>query len=164
MDIFKMLFKKTETVEESNAVIIEKVINSKWDEVYYAWASNDLQKMLNVVNNKTCFINRHFLLQEIVIKSYKLRKQEYYKNLCLKYSETHLNEFSVIAPFLKEFMNGKLPRIVTFQNYATLLTEIGEYEKAILICEIAISYELNDGTKSNYQGRIARIKKKHKKT
>jgi hypothetical protein len=160
MNLFKLFFKKSEIVKEPIETSIEKNINPEWDEVHDAMFSNDLEKMLKVTDIKTNLINRHFLLQNIVNESYKLREKEDYKNLSLKYSEMHLNEFKEIAVALKEDMNGILPRITTFQNYSTLLTEIGEYDKAITVCEMAISYNLSDGTKSNYQGRIDRIKKK----
>ncbi|MGV9004894.1 hypothetical protein [Flavobacterium sp.] len=161
MNLFKLFFKKSKLVKDSTEVTSKNYINHEWDEVHDVWTSNDLAKMLKVTNLKTSLINRHFLLQTIVNESYKLRDEEHYKNQCLKYSEIHLDEFNEIAPALKEDFNEILPRITTFQNYATILTEIGDYEKAISVCETAISCNLSDGTKSNYQGRIDRIKKKH---
>ena len=67
-----------------------------------------------------------------------------------------------LALALKEDMGGTLPRVTTFQHYATVLTEDGEYEKAISICEKALEYGLHDNTKSGFEGRIERIKKKAK--
>jgi len=131
-----------------------------YDEVYLARLSNDLGKMLKVAELETTLSNRHFLLQSIVIETYKLRKEEKYKNLCLKFSKKHLEEFDVISQSLKNEFDGSLPRVVTFQHYATLLTELQEYEEAIIICEKAISYGLDDGTKGGYKGRIDKIKKK----
>lgn len=168
MNLFKLFFRKYKVEEKNNQPFIEKQrINEEeynnhpeWDEVFYARTTNDLNKMLQVVDVKTDLINRHFLLQTIISETYKLRYQEDFKNLCLKYSEIHLLEFPEIAPALKKDMNGVLPRVTTFQNYATLLTEVGEFEKAISVCKMAISYELSDGTKSDYEGRIERIKKK----
>lgn len=32
-------------------------------------------------------------------------------------------------------MGGELPRVTTFQQYATLLTKRGEYKRAIEVCE-----------------------------
>ncbi|MFU8815520.1 MAG: hypothetical protein ACNA7W_09250 [Pseudomonadales bacterium] len=61
-------------------------------------------------------------------------------------------EFPSVAP--------GLPRVPTFQKYATLLTEDGEYGTAIEVCRRAISFGLEDGTKAGYEGRIARIEKK----
>ncbi len=173
MNLFKKFFQKAKSEEKINIqtiddkMIDDEVIddeinysNPKWDEVFYARTTNDLEKMLKVVDVKTSLVNRHFLLQIIVSETYKHREQEKFKILCLKHSEFHLSEFPEIAPALKNEMDGILPRVSTFQNYATLLTEIGEYEKAISVCEMAIAYKLSDGTKSDYQGRIDRIRKK----
>ncbi len=129
-----------------------------WDEVFYATFSDDLNKMLRVVDMKTIPINRHFLLQTIVNHSYKLRKEDKYREMCLKYAEQHLKEFDEIAPVL--LSKNQPTRVSTFQNYSTVLTEIGKFEEAIKVCEMAISYGLNDGTKGNYVGRIEKINKK----
>ena len=173
MKIFNLFLKKNkdsiidqkegnlDTSNENNFECLKEMrINNKKDEVFDAWISDDLERMIQVTNIKTNLTNRHFLLQSIVEKTYKLREQQYYKTLCLKYAEIHFSEFDKIAPVLRNSMNGILPRVVTFQNFSTVLTEIGEYEKAISICEKAIKYGLKDGTKSNYEGRIERIKKK----
>jgi tetratricopeptide (TPR) repeat protein len=133
------------------------------DNVFKAWSTGDLDKMLKAVNIKTNLIDRHFLLQSIVAESYKLRKTDKYKKICIKYSEIHLLEFAMIAPALKEDMGGMLPRVSTFQNYSTILYEKGEYEKAIEVCQKAISFGLHDGTQSDFKGRIERIKKKWNK-
>jgi hypothetical protein len=133
------------------------------DDAFRAWTSGDLTQMLKAVSTKTNPIDRHFLLQSIVDVTYKLRKEDQYRKLCVEYAELHLKEFPDIAPALKEDMDGTLPRITTFQNYATVLTEDEKYNKAISICEKAIEYGLHDNTKSGFEGRIARIKKKAEK-
>ena len=48
----------------------------------------------------------------------------------------------------------------TFQHYATLLTERGEFDRAIQVCESAIGFGLDDETRGGYEGRIERIKKR----
>jgi len=120
--------------------------------------------MLGVVDCRTDLVTRHFLLQEIVRHTYKHRADPEMRSLCRKYSELHLAEFPMIAAPLRGMIGGFLPRVLTFQNYATVLTEDGEYEKAIEVCQRAISYgldkDLSDGTKSGYRGRIARIEKR----
>jgi hypothetical protein len=152
------IFNKKEKKE--NSEIAPERLENGWDEVYDATFSGDLKKMLSVTELKTKPINRHYLLQTIISETYKLRKEEKYRTICIEHSEKHLEEFPEIVVELKKDDSENLPRVSTFQNYATLLTELGEYEKAISICKIAISYGLNDGTKSNYQGRIDRISKK----
>lgn len=130
------------------------------DDAFKAWTSGDLNEMLKAVSKKTNLIDRHYLLQSIVGAAYKLRKKEAYRKLCVEYSEMHLQEFPSIIPALKQDSGGILPRVTTFQNYATLLTENGEYEQAIKICEQAMKFGLHDNTKTGFEGRIERIKKK----
>lgn len=133
------------------------------DDAFRAWTSGDLDAMLQAANVKTNLIDRHFLLQTIVTETYKLRKEKIYRKICVEYAEKHLKEFSSIAPALKKEMGGTLPYVKTFQHYATIMTEDGEYEKAISICENALEYGLHDNTKSGFEGRISRIKKKTEK-
>jgi hypothetical protein len=79
---------------------------------------------------------------------------------CARVSEIHLAEFDRIAPALKAEFGGILPQVPTFLNYATLLAEQRDFDRAILVCELAQYYGLDDGTKSGLKGRIERIRKK----
>lgn len=130
------------------------------DDSFRAWTSGDLDLMLQAALTKTNPIDRHFVLQSIVSEAYKQRKEERYRQLCIEYAEKHLQEFPSIARSLKEDMGGELPRVSTFQHYATILTEAGEFEKAIDVCKQAIRYGLHDNTTSGFAGRIERIRKK----
>jgi hypothetical protein len=130
------------------------------DEVLHARASNDLKRMIKALDKKTNWIDRHFLLMNIVDKAYKERSKAESAALLRKVAELHLSEFPQIKPVLKKEMDGILPRVSTFQKYATFLSENGEYETAIRVCEQAIAEGLHDGTKTGFEGRIARIKKK----
>ncbi|MEL4236995.1 hypothetical protein [Shewanella xiamenensis] len=160
MSLFSLLFGKKQKVESYTTRLGKAVRTAA---AFNAWTSGDLDKMLKAVKTKTNPIDRHFLLQSIVNITYKQRKTERYRNLCIEYAKLHLQEFPALVPALKEDMDGTLPRITTFQNYSTLLTEDGEFEKAISVCMQAIEYGLHDNTKSGYEGRIARIKKKSEK-
>jgi tetratricopeptide (TPR) repeat protein len=133
------------------------------DNAFQAWTSGDLNQMLKAVSTKTNSIDRHFLLQSIVDQTYSLRNEENYRKICIEYAEKHLQEFPSLAPDLRKKMDGILPRVITFQHYATILTEDEKYEKAISICEKAIEYDLHDNTTSGFEGRIARIRKKAEK-
>jgi DNA polymerase III epsilon subunit family exonuclease len=125
-------------------------------------ASCDIDQMISELNLKKDAIDRHFHLQDIVSEAYRKRKDPRLRRVCIEMSEKHLSELSDIIPPLKSDF-GTLPLISTFQKYATVLAEDGKFEKAIEVCEIAISYGLHDGTKSGFEGRISRIKKKHDK-
>lgn len=130
------------------------------DEIFDAWTSGELSKMLKALKKKTNLIDRHFLLLSIVEETYKNRTDAEMRELCKKISELHIVEFPRIAPALKKEMDGELPFVPTFQKFSTLLTEDGEFEKAIEVCEAAISFGLRDGTKGGFEARIEKIKKK----
>jgi hypothetical protein len=152
-------------VREDNPLTSERWITRQGrevapDAVFDAWTSGDLGTMLGVAEHKTNLIDRHFLLLNIVGLTYKGRADSEMRSLCRKFSEMHLAEFDRIAPALKEDMGGVLPRVPTFQHFATVLAEDGENERAIEVCRRAISYGLSDGTQSGYDGRIARIQKR----
>lgn len=72
----------------------------------------------------------------IVDEAYKLRKEDdEAKNLCTDIAEQHAKEFPFIKPALIQSLDGILPRVTTFQKYATLLTEHCQYKRAIEICK-----------------------------
>ena len=130
------------------------------DEAFVAWTTGTLDQMIEATNSKTHPIDRHFLLQRIVRESYKLRKDRKHQEICLKFANKHLDEFDELASALKKDMDGVLPRITVFQHHATVLTENGDFNQAIEICNKAIEYQLHDGTQSGFEGRIERILKK----
>ena len=131
-----------------------------------AWLSGDLQRMINALDSKTDdLVDRHFLLMAVVAETYRLRSDPQMANKCLQVAQSHCDEFSSIVGELKAWSSESghdLPRVPTFQHYATLLTERGEFDRAIQVCESAIGFGLDDGTKGGYEGRIERIKKKAK--
>ncbi len=128
-----------------------------------AWSSGNLDAMLRVLSVPTNRIDRHFLLMGIVKETYRMRADPLMAGKCAEISELHLAEFSGIAPALKRDMGGTLPRVTTFQHYAALLTERGDFARAVAVCELAMAYGLRDGTKSGFPGRIDRIRKKQAK-
>lgn len=131
------------------------------DQAFDAWTLGDLEMMKEALSTKTNLVDRHFLLMNVVDMTYKRRKEdEKSKNLCIQTAEQHIEEFPKIKPALVKDFDGTLPRVTTFQKYATLLSEQGDFTRAIEVCELAISHGLHDGTKGGFESRIARIKKK----
>jgi hypothetical protein len=157
--------KKTEITKNINSNNDESVTyrgrGSKTVEAsegFKANISNDFNQMLEAVNSKSDLVDRHFLLQTIISESYKKRNEDVFKEYCLKYSDIYLSEVdSLLTALKKEY--GDLPRVTIFQNYSTLLVELKQYDKAIKICEIAISFGLKDGTKGGFESRIEKIKR-----
>lgn len=131
------------------------------DDVFRASSSGNLQEMISVLDHNTTLSNRHYLLMHIVDQAYKARNSTENAAILRQVAEMHLKEFHTIKQALLADLNGMgLPHVTTYQKYATFLTENGEFEKAIAVCEEAIAHGLYDGTISNYKGRIERIKKK----
>lgn len=129
------------------------------DEVFFAWTSADLSRMLAALEIRTNPVDRHFLLQNIVALAYKQRVQPSFRKLCRNVGATHLAEFATLAPHLEAEMGGVMPRIATFPQLATVLTEDGEFDDAIGVCELALRLRLKDGTVGGYAKRIDRIRK-----
>lgn len=124
-----------------------------------AWTSADLPKMLAAMDAPAHPIDRHHLLQSIVGEAYKDRKNEASRDILFRVAQIHLDEFPKLAPKLKSHV-GFMPRVSTFQHYATALSEVGDFKKAVDVCRLAIEYDLHDGTQSGYEGRIERLEKK----
>lgn len=133
------------------------------DKVFEAWTSNDLNKMISVLDKNTHPVDRHYLLQGIISETYKQRKNKDKLIICRNICEIFLNEWPKLADALGRGYGRQLPRILVFPYYATILAEAGENDKAITVCEIAIEYKLNDGTKSGFKGRIERLLKQKSK-
>jgi len=124
-----------------------------------AIAAGDLTLALNLLDRRADLVDRHFYLMYAVGAAYKRRADPATAAFCEQIAMMHLAEFPKLAVALKKDM-GSLPIVPTFAKFATLLTERGHYERAIKVCEQAISFGLIDGTKGNYRGRIAAIQKK----
>jgi len=133
----------------------------KADAVFEAWTSGDLSKMLSQLSVKTNLVDRHFLLMNIVKETYRNRQSPNLRRTMLQVAQMHIDEFQKIKPALIQ-STGCLPRVPTFQQYATVLSEDGNYHKAIEVCQLALKYGLHDGTKGGFEARIAKIRKKMK--
>ena len=143
----------------SEAWILRDGKSVRADEAFFASDSQDLPRMLSALEVKTNEIDRHFLLMAIVSETYKHRSDPELAQTCARVAETHIAEFPQIAGPLKKESDGVLPRVPTFQHYAALLAEQTKFDRAIEVCEIALRFGLNDGTKTGFEGRIKRIQK-----
>jgi hypothetical protein len=154
-------FKKRDNSDETISYKVRDGKTLKVDEVSEALASGDLKRMINALELNTHPIDRHYLLLELVRITYKGRKTDPKKmELCESIAWKHIEEFPKLAgPLKSDDENGSLPHVPTFQLLATLLTEKGEYDKAIEVCKKAIEFGLDDLTKKGYEGRIHRITK-----
>jgi hypothetical protein len=94
----------------------------KADKAFDTWTSGDLESMEKALDESTNLLDRHYLLMNTFDQAYKNRSDPKMVNLCAAVVEKHIAEFSEIQQVLLEDLNGFLPRVSTFQQYATLLT------------------------------------------
>lgn len=130
------------------------------DEVFHAWLSADLPRMLAARALKSNPIDRHFLLQGIVKTTYATRADPKMRKLCIEAGRTHLGELASTVKALKAHFQGELPRVPAEAWLATALAEIGKVDEAVAVCEAAAGFGLFDGTKAGYLGRAERLGKK----
>jgi len=133
------------------------------DEVREAAGSGNLERMLRALELPADAIARHFLFLVLVETSYSQRHDDRQtRDLCRRLARQHLEEFpEIVSAFRSE--PGGLPRVVpTFQHLATVLAEDGSFDEAADVCQRAISDGIDDGTKSGFEGRIARIRKQQR--
>ena len=106
-------------------------------------------------------LERHARYMDEIDRAYKKRNiEDGMRDLFLEYAQHYVSEFSSLKDaVLKQF--GDNPKLVTvFKQLAIVYEESQLYDLAIELCEAAIGYGLEDGTKTGYPGRVARIKKK----
>lgn len=124
---------------------------------------DELKEPLIALDDEKDPLARHRLYQQITETSYRNRADDGWRTICKTFSARHIDEFEQIKVPLAESNGGSLPQVLTFQNYATLLVEDGQYDKAIGVCEQALSFGLDDKTKTGFAGRIERIQKQKAK-
>ena len=131
-------------------------------EVFHAWTSGDLPRMMRALSLRTNPIDRHHLLSQVVQLTYAKRTDPTFRRVCLDVGFQHLQEMpDLLAPVAADL--GVVPRVPTFQPLATVLAEHGRYADAIEVCRRALTLRLRDGTKGGFKGRIRRIEKQREK-
>lgn len=165
MSFFKKLFSQAPPPKPNRSKATGPMIRRdgksvRADEVFQAWSSGDLNRMVAAANLQTHPLDRHFLLQSIVEQCYKGRADAKLRATAKRFAEIHYTEFPRMAAAVAANMpDGSLPNVPVFKLYATILTEDGEYEKALLVCQAAMELGLTDGTKGGFEARIQKIKK-----
>ena len=80
---------------------------------------------------------------------------------CKEYCRKDIALFpSYSGDLLKEF--DKLPQCPAFQQLSIIYDKEGNYQAAINVCKLALSYGLDDGTKGGFEGRLQKLEKKLK--
>jgi hypothetical protein len=151
----------------------------------YDFAIEILGEALNRELDKT---GLHFIYNNLIDLCYKRRtKNDIWLNKYTKYYKRDIELFPAFKnayienqrEFLNKLANNKFtspkereqllieaanPRfdlhIPSFERLCIIYEKQKKYQKALEICELALSYGLNDKTEGGFLGRIERIKKK----
>jgi curved DNA-binding protein CbpA len=124
------------------------------------WKSDDMDEMLKAAKVDLGPADRNQLLTSIVEKAYKERKDPKMRKIFHRFARIHVEELPRLAPALKEQHGGELPPIPTFKDLAIALEEEKRYDEAVSVCEQAVGFNMEDGTKTGFAGRIERLRKK----
>jgi hypothetical protein len=103
---------------------------------------------------------RHQLYSALVEKAYKQRQHTAERVAVLTHGRQYIDEFERIAPVLRAKSSGEPVLAPVFKMMAITLDENQDFDEAIDVCQKALQWDLDDGTKTGFKGRMARIRKK----
>jgi hypothetical protein len=130
------------------------------DAVKAALESNDLDQLMTVADSTKDPVDQHLVLSNIINQTYKARSDASMHAILLEKGRHYIDIFGELFEPLKVELGKDVYRNAVFKQMAIALDEDGEYDEAVAVCRTAMEYKLHDGTKTGFQGRIARIQKK----
>jgi len=130
------------------------------ERVEEAIRSGDIQKMLDSETLEMTNFQRHQLLAKICETAYRKRQEPDIRDILRKYAGIYLDAFPALEPEVRREMGDSFSKIYAFRDIARFYDEEGEFDHAIAVCETARQYQIEDGTKTGFAGRIERIQKK----
>lgn len=75
--------------------------NQSTEKVREAYASGDLQRMINALDGSATRVDRHFLLMSVVAETYRLRSAPRMAGKCVEVAQIHCDDFPSIAGALQ---------------------------------------------------------------
>jgi hypothetical protein len=127
------------------------------DRVQQAVDSGDLAAMASLVKQTDDPLLRHTLLEPIVAAYYRQRSDPASKKEFYRYAHQHIDLAPDLLKALDKGAQDRPDRIDAFKMLAIALGEDGRYQAAIDVCRAALSFGLEDGTKTGFEGRITRL-------
>lgn len=123
------------------------------------------QKIISYVNTYNIYEksndieDKHFYLIQVIQYYYHPRSPEIHNALLAKkYAYEDIELFTKNVNIFKSA--GTIARDPSFKILALILEKEKNYKEAIRICELALKYEQDDGTKSGFEGRMEKLNKK----
>jgi hypothetical protein len=123
-------------------------------------ASDNVDAMTQVLEKTDDPVLRDALFGQIVAGHYRQRSDPADRDAFYQYAGQHIDEIPAVLDSLEKSEDGRPDRVESFKMMAITMAEDERYEEAIKVCETAMSLGLEDGTKTGFEGRIARLKKK----
>jgi hypothetical protein len=130
------------------------------DPVAAALASEDLDRLTGVVDQAATPLEQHLVLSRIIALAYRQREDPSLRAVLLENGRRYLALFPELFPALKAELGENVHQIPVFKQMAIALSEGGDYDAAIAVCRNALDYDMDDGTRTGFAGRIGRIQKK----
>ena len=123
--------------------------------------ADDPEQIRQELKKASNSLERHLLYTKGVDLAYKKRKADKKMARSVKtLASDYVGEFGDMKKTVFKQLGTGNRLVPVFKQFAILLEEEKEYEKAVRVCEKALSFKLDDGTKTGYEGRILRLKKK----
>lgn len=120
-------------------------------------ASGDLAKMEAVLKKTDDLIDRNRLLNRLVAGHYRLRAEPKHRKAFYRVADVQIGQAAAILDAIEQTGRSRPDHLEAFKSMAIALDEDERYDEAVAICEKALSLGLEDGTKTGFEGRIARL-------
>lgn len=136
--------------EEAPAPAAEPVPESHGDPLEALAAAGQIQDPLE----------RHAVFTKGIDLAYKTRRQDpEMQEVVVNYGTRYVREFADIKDALFDHLGEGPKNIAVFKQLAIALEEAEAHDQAVDVCQKALEFGLEDGTKSGWEGRIKRIEK-----
>lgn len=130
------------------------------ERVEMALESGNIDEMISILDETNDPILRNALLGQIVSEAYRQRSDEDVKKVFYQYARQHVDEIPGVLAALVEKGQDQPESIDTLKMLAIALEQDGRFDEAMEICEKALSLGLQNGTKTGFEGRLARLTRK----
>lgn len=124
-----------------------------------ALGAGDLSVMETALQEVGDPIHRNLLLSRLVAGHYRLRSEPGHREAFYRVAHEQIEEASAILNAIEATGRQRPDQIDAFKSVAIALDEDERYDEAIALCKEALSLGLEDGTKTGFEGRIARLEK-----
>jgi hypothetical protein len=158
--LFILIIKGQRTKRDKNMEGQPEIDTTSQNQVKKILGSGDVTEMAAILKVTEDPAQRDALLRQIVATYYRQRSDPNVRELFYSFASQHIKEIPAVLEALEISEDEGPISIDTFKMIAITMTEDGRYDEAIDICKKALSLGLEDGTKTGFQGRIVRIKRR----